>query len=96
MLLERLHTAFLCWEKLGLQHFERQSADGATNTPLPVTHVEINSIAREMVVPRIGCGHQRHDQLFSNRGYCRTLSIFRLAENESTSQPDLGLATAPL
>jgi hypothetical protein len=38
MLLGRLHTAFLCWGKLGLQHFERQSADATTNTPMLIIH----------------------------------------------------------
>src|SRR5262245_19640331 len=68
MLLERLHTSFLCWGKVGLQHFQRQSADTATNTPMPIIHVEVNNVAREMMVPRVACGHQRHGSLFSNRG----------------------------
>jgi hypothetical protein len=51
MLLERLHTAFLCWGELGLQHFERQSADTAANMPMPIIHVEVNNVAREMMVP---------------------------------------------
>src|SRR5262245_54275665 len=68
MLLERLHTGFLCWGKIGLQHFQRQSADTATNTPMPIIHVEVNNVAREMMVPRVACGHQRHGSLFSNRG----------------------------
>jgi hypothetical protein len=66
MLLERLQTAFLCWRKLGLQHFERQSADTAANMPMPIIHVEVNNIAREMMVPWVACGHQRQGSLFSN------------------------------
>jgi hypothetical protein len=56
MLLERLHTAFLCWGKLWFEDFESQSADPATNTPMPIIHVEVNNVAREMMVPRVGCG----------------------------------------
>jgi hypothetical protein len=64
MLLERLHTSFLCWGKVGLQHFQRQSADTAANMPMPIIHVEVNNVAREMMVPRVACGRQRHDALF--------------------------------
>src|SRR5262245_37630562 len=56
MLLERLHTSCFCWGKLGFEDFERQSADPATNTSIPVIHVEMNSVACEMMVPRIACG----------------------------------------
>jgi hypothetical protein len=59
MLLEPLHTAFLCWGKLGLQHFERQSANTATNTPTPIVHIEMNNVAREMMVPWVACGRQK-------------------------------------
>src|SRR5262245_20516146 len=90
MLLKRLHTAFLCWGKLGFQDFERQSADPATNTPIPVIHVEMNSLTREMMVPRIGRGHQRHDSLFptvatsANNPHTFPLSIlFRLLPRTS-------------
>jgi hypothetical protein len=65
MLMERLHTAFLCWGKLGFQDFQRQSTDPATNTPIPVIHVEMDSLACEMMVARVGCCLQRHDSLFS-------------------------------
>jgi hypothetical protein len=47
MLLERLHTAFLCWGKLWLQDLERQSADTAANMSMPIIHVEVNNVARE-------------------------------------------------
>jgi hypothetical protein len=56
MLLERLHTVFLCWGKLGFQGFERQSADPTKNMPIPIIHVEVNNVAREMMMSRIGCG----------------------------------------
>jgi hypothetical protein len=33
--------------------------------PMPIIHVEVNNIAREMMVPRVACGRQRHVRLFS-------------------------------
>jgi hypothetical protein len=79
MLMERLHTAFLCGRKLGFQDFERQSTDPATNIPIPIIHVEMNSLACEMMVPRVGCGHQRHDSLSNRRHFfANSLATFVL------------------
>ena len=52
-LLERLDAPLLGGWKVGFEEFERQSADAATNTPVPIVHVEVDDVSREMVVSRI-------------------------------------------
>jgi len=42
VLLERLNAALLRGWKVGFEEFERQSADAATNTLVPIVHVEEN------------------------------------------------------
>jgi len=59
-LLERLNAALLRRWEVGFEKFERQSADAATNMLVPVVHVKVDSVLREVVVPRIGCSCERH------------------------------------
>ena len=63
-LLERLDAALLGGWKVGFEEFERQSADAATNTSVPIVHVEVDDVSREMVVSRISCSGERHGRCF--------------------------------
>jgi hypothetical protein len=64
VLFERLDASLLCRRKLGFEQFERQSTDAAPNTLIPIVHIEINIASLKMMVPRIGCGCERHGVLF--------------------------------
>ena len=48
-LFERLDAALLSGWKVGFEEFERQSGDAATNTLVPIAHVEVDNVGREMV-----------------------------------------------
>jgi hypothetical protein len=63
-LVERLNAAFLCRWEVRFEKFERQSADAATNPLVPIAHVEVNNVGRNLVVPRIGCSCERHGRCF--------------------------------
>jgi hypothetical protein len=63
-LFERLDTALLSGWKVWFEEFERQSGDAATNMLLPIVHVEVDNVGREMVVPRIDCSCERHGASF--------------------------------
>ena len=66
-LVERLNAAFLRRWEVGFEEFERQSADAATNPLVPIAHVEVNNVGRNLVVPRIGCSCERHVSVSTSR-----------------------------
>src|SRR5262245_59471684 len=68
---ERLNAAFLRRWEVGFEKFERQSADAATNLLVPIAHVEVNNVGRNLVVPGIGCSCERHGRCFYPRNVAR-------------------------
>src|SRR5262249_42223262 len=83
-LFERLDAALLGGWKVGFEEFERQSGDAATNTLVPVVHVEVDSVLREVVVPRIGCSRERHSRcVYLPNAARHRVSVNTNCENES-------------
>src|SRR5262245_49161324 len=63
-LLERLNAPLLRRWEVGFEKSERQSADAATNWLVPIVHVEVDSVGREMMMSRIGRSCERHGRCF--------------------------------
>jgi hypothetical protein len=82
-LVERLNAAFLRRWEVGFEKFERQSGDAATNTLVPVAHVEVDNVGREMVVARIRCSCERHVAVSTSRHVARHRSLLTLMAKRS-------------
>ena len=63
-LLECLDAALLRGWEVGFEKFERQSADAAPNALVPISHVKVDKVGREVVVTGIGCSCERHGSYF--------------------------------
>jgi hypothetical protein len=79
----RLNAAFLRRWEVGFEKFERQSADAATNPLVPIAHVEVNNVGRNLVVPRIGCSCERHVSVSTSRHVARHRSLLTLMAKRS-------------